>query len=160
MYLIFMYIPIFLLFFIIIVLKMRKKKANRIIEEQLIKIGSIEKGNKIYDYKLESNDCIYLIKIVYNFDCLEISVNNKNHWEYNSKVVSSKKGIKINDIYDLINTNYEFDKQYKKIYLVYPNAKTIIKAINESEHNVVIPTLNCYGVNIIKFDEINELKNL
>ncbi len=155
----FLSFPLIILIFVVFVFATRKNKAKKEIYNELIQLGEVKEGNKIYDYELISNDNYYLIKIIYNFDKLEISINNKNYWQVNDKIVSSKKGgAKLNDIYDLINETV--DEKYKKIYIIYPDAKAIIKALNESELVFVNPTTNCYGVNVLKYNDIKEIINL
>lgn len=134
----------------------RKKNSKLKILTTLQQHGNVIIANKeCYDYKLSKNNITYLIKVIYNYNKLEISVNNKNHWEVNDKVVSSKKGgTKLQGIYDLINVEYK-DESIRKIYLIYPTAKVLLKAVNESELTFIYPNTNCYGVNLIKFDEFN-----
>lgn len=159
---IYILIPIIIIAIIVFVTLTIKRKINakKEILEELNKLGKTKEiKGKVYDYEVDTKECIYLIKVIYNFQKLEISINNKNYWQLNDKIVTSKKGgAKLEGIYDLINTNFDYEKQYKKVYVIYPDTKAIIKALNESELIFVEPDTDCYGVNVIKYKEIKELK--
>lgn len=143
----------FAIFFII-----RKSKSKSIIYKSLNSYGPTKASKKCYDYLVDTKDCYYCVKVIYNFNKYEISLNNKNHWNLNDKVVSSKKsGAKLEGIYDLVNENLEFDKPHKKVYLVYPDSKILVKAVNESEIALIHPNMDCYGVNVVKFKELDEV---
>lgn len=141
---------------------LRQSNTKQKIYATLQELGeTVAEKKDCYDYKLTRNDTIYLIKIIYNYSKLEISVNNKNHWELNDKVVASKKsGTKLEGIYDLINKqDFSFELPMKKVYLIYPSSKVLLKAVNESELNFIQPNTDCYGVHLIKYDEINQAIN-
>ncbi len=138
----------------------RKNKAKLAILNELNLYGPTTKEkDKIYDYLVDTKDFVYCIKVIYNFNNLEISVNNKNYWQLNDKVISSKKsGTKLEGIYDLVNDEkLKFDKPHKKVYLVYPNSKILVRAVNESELAFIHPNTDCFGVNLIKFTELDDL---
>ncbi len=147
---------------VITFLTLRKVKAKNDILTSLQQYGEVVVAKKeCYDYMLTKNKTIFLVKVIYNFNKLEISVNNKNHWEINDKVVSSKKsGTKLQGIYDLINNkDFPFELPYKKVYLIYPSSKVLLKAVNESELTFIYPSTDCYGVNLIKYDELTQAIN-
>ncbi len=155
-------ITVILILFIIIglvvtFLKKKKTKATILNELQLHAPTIIHK-NKSYDYELNLGESICLVKVLYNYRNQEISVNNKNYWQLNDKVVSSKRsGTKLEGIYDLVNqTEFPYNKPIKKIYLIYPSARVLLKAVNESELIFITPNVDCYGVNLVKFDELNK----
>lgn len=145
-----------------ITLTIKKIKVKSIIYNELSIIGPTKViKNKPFDYEIETKECNYLIKVIFNFRKLEISVNSKNYWQLNDKVVSSKKGgTKLEGIYDLINADLKSSKPLKKIYLVYPDAKVLVKAINESELSFIYPNTDCYGAHLVKFDEIKEITKI
>lgn len=138
----------------------KKNKTKQKIMNELNVIGPTRTvKNNIYDYEVDTPKCVYLVKVVYNYRNLEISVNSKNYWQLNDKIVSSKKGgAKIEGIYDLINSKEDLiNRPYKKVYLIYPSAKVLVKALNESELTFIYPNTDCYGVHLVKFDEIKEM---
>lgn len=135
----------------------RDNNAKKAIYDCLSEFGEIENTvNSLYDFKLENADFIYLFKIVYNYDCREIALNSKNYWVRNGTVVSSKNsGVLIEGIYDLINKkDFEYDKNIKKIYVIYPSARTLLKTINESEVVFIKPELDCFGVKVTNFTDL------
>lgn len=159
---IYILIPIIIIAIIVFVTLTIKRKINakKEILEELNKLGKTKEiKGKVYDYEVDTKECIYLIKVIYNFQKLEISINNKNYWQLNDTVVASKKsGTKIEGIYDLINNDtFSFNKPHKKVYVVYPSSRVLVKAVNESELTFITPEMDCYGVNVVKFDEIKEI---
>lgn len=162
MYFFIFLISLVLIFFISLVFLSirRKNKAKKTILNELQLYGpTILSKDQIYDYLVDTKEFYYCIKVIYNFDSLEISVNNKNYWQLNDKVISSKKGgAKLEGIYDLVNDNsLSFSKPHKKVYLVYPDSKILVRAVNESELAFIHPNTDCFGVNLIKFDELDDL---
>lgn len=144
---------------LIIISFIRKRKAQNNIVSTLKQFGKVKAVRKTYDYIVDTNSFVFLIKVVYNFAEHEISINNKNYWQLNDTVVASKKsGTKIEGIYDLINNDtFSFNKPHKKVYVVYPSSRVLVKAVNESELTFITPEMDCYGVNVVKFDEIKEI---
>ena len=51
-------------------------------------------------------------------------------------------------------------KAYKKLYVIYPNARTLLKYINECEMIFINPNTDVYGTNIITYAELKEKTNL
>lgn len=155
---IFLIITFLLCIIIFVLVTKRKINAKKEIVNELSSYGNLTTGKKIYDYKIETNDLTYFIKVIYNFNNLEISINNKNYWILNDKEVSNKKGgTKLEGIYDLVNSTNLTNDNHKKVYLVYPSSKVLVKAVNESELAFINPKTDCYGVNIVKFEEISEI---
>lgn len=162
MYFIIIFLVISIVFTVVYIslISRRKSTAKKTIINELNLYGQTKENKKqIYDYLVDTEFCNYYVKVIYNFRNLEIALNSKNHWQLNDKVVSSKKsGTKIEGIYDLVNAkDLCADKPFKKIYLVYPSSKILVKAVNESELAFIHPNMDCYGVNIVKFNELDEI---
>lgn len=139
--------------FILISKIIRKIKAKEMIYNKLSLIGPTKiNKSKVYDYEVEYNKTKHLIKVIYNFNNYEITINSKNNWILNDKDVRSKKtGTKLTNIYDLVNDDNSIGN---KIYLVYPASRVLMLSVNESELAFIYPTMNCYGVNLVNFDEV------
>ena len=113
-----------------------------------------------YDYKFETPNYIYYIKIVPNFTNQEITVNNSVKWQlrksFNDESLRFVDGIEPLMRMDINSVG----KISKKLYIVYPNARSLLKYINECEMEFVHPDTDVYGTNIITFVNLNENRDL
>ena len=147
--------------FLIVYDKLRKKNAIKKVKEILERVcDSVEvvEKNKAFDFIATKGEQKYLLKMVYFFCQDEINVNAKNYWQANHGAVSSrKKGEKVPDVYDLVNfdlvaNGYSVDT--KKIYIIYPQATTLMKVINECEMVLIKPTTDCHGAKLTNFTNL------
>ncbi|MBE6137815.1 MAG: hypothetical protein E7176_05410 [Erysipelotrichaceae bacterium] len=112
-----------------------------------------------YDYIFSTPAYDYYIKIVPNMSNQEICVNNAVKWQlrksFNDQTLRFVEGID-----GLMKMEMDETKAYKKLFIVYPNARSLLKYINECEMVFVSPTTDVYGTNIIPYLAIKENPNL
>jgi hypothetical protein len=141
-----------------------KNKAYNKLYSKLIDISginNIKRGtSKAFDYEINYNDKIYLIKMIYHPRSYEININAKSYWQVNRGVVSSRKtGEQMNNVYDLIEfdlTENNYPKNTVKLYVIYPYSKALLKVINECEMVFIKPNTDIYGCKIVNFITLEE----
>ena len=116
--------------------------------------------NKAFDYEMQYNNKIYLIKLIYHPSRAEINVNSKNYWQINRGKVSSRKtGEQMKGVYDLINFNLtknNYPKNTVKLYVIYPDSISLLKVLNECEMQFITPKTDIYGTKINRFKDLEE----
>ena len=141
------------------------KKAHKDLYAKLCNIAGYENvktisKNKAFDYEMQYNNKIYLIKLIYHPSCAEINVNSKDYWQINRGVVSSRKdGEQMKGVYDLINYNLRennYPKNTVKLYVIYPDSTGLLKVINECEMKFISPSTDIYGTKINRFKDLEE----
>ncbi len=111
--------------------------------------------DKCYDYYLETLTSIYYIKIIYNYECYEISLNSRYLWQY-KKDVNDEKIRFIPDVIDFVNFNPTDEKKaVYKMCLIYPNSRSLLIYLNESELAFVRPEQQIYGIHFITYERLN-----
>ena len=152
---------VLIIVFFIIYDKMRKKHALKVINEVLKKCADEVKPvlkNKAFDFEAIKGENTYLIKVVFFFCQDEININAKNYWQVNHGAVSSrKKGEKMPDVYDLVNYDLKangYKEDTKKLYVIYPQATTLMKVINECEMVMIKPNIDCHGAKLTNFTNL------
>ena len=146
----------------------RKKECFNLLtsvcNEKNEKEFKIEYSNdSAYDYYIESEKHKYFIKLINNPTKDEICVNNAIKWQLRSGV--KEKEIRfVEGVESLMRMDIKKDeKQVHKLFIIYPNAKALLKVINECEMVFVNPNTDIYGANIITFNQLeqdHELINL
>ena len=118
----------------------------------------IKCDERTHDYYFETPTKRYYIKIVYNPGNHEICVNNALKWQLRRTFVDEKMYF-VEGIEPLMRMEFpQSNKESKKIYVIYPNAKSLLKYINECEMVFIHPTTDVYGTNIITFNEFDKLE--
>ena len=114
-----------------------------------------------YDYIFETIRFRYYIKVVPNFNNQEITVNNSVKWQlrksFNDESLRFVDGIEPLMRMELPQSD---DKINKKLYIVYPSARTLLKYINECEMEFVHADTDVYGTNIITFINLRENRDI
>lgn len=109
-----------------------------------------------HDFYFETPNMKYYIKVVYNPGNHEICVNNALKWQVRKSFGDDRmcfvEGIEPLMRMEVSNT----PKRSKKLYIIYPNAKSLLKYINECEMVFIHPTTDVYGTNIITFNDFNK----
>jgi len=130
-----------------------------IVENQQVKCELEKTFSPQYDYVLKTPNLDYYIKVVPNLSNQEICVNNSVKWQlrksFNDETMRFVEGIE-----GLMRMELDNSKAYKKLYIVYPNARTLLKYINECEMVFIHPNTDVYGTNIIPYVAIKENLNL
>ena len=124
-------------------------------------IGSFEKKFlPEYDYILRTKKNQYFIKVIPNFSNQEITVNNSVKWQlrkaFNDESLRYVENVEPLMRMDMPNNDGKLLN--KKVYIIYPNAKSLLKYINECEMEFVHPDTDVYGTNIITYVYLNENK--
>lgn len=111
-----------------------------------------------YDYILESKKYRYHIKLIPNLANQEICVNNSVKWQlrrsFNDESLRFVENVEQLMRLDLPHTSN--NKANKKLYIIYPNARSLLKYINECEMEFVHPHTDVYGTNIITYIALSE----
>ncbi len=119
----------------------------------------IKSNNKCYDYYLETLTNIYYIKVIYNFSNYEISINSEFSWQY-IKDANDTKIHFIEDIFDFVTFKASDPKKtVTKLCLIYPNSRSLLYYINESDIAFVRPEEALYGINFITYERLNSNHN-
>lgn len=114
---------------------------------------------KDYDYIFDTPAYRYYIKVVPNSSNQEICVNNSVKWQLRRSFNDETMRF-VENIEGLMRMDIEASKPYKKLYIIYPNARTLLKYINECEMVFIHPTTDVYGANIIPYVALEENPNL
>ena len=157
------WIPIVIVLIISIIIynimrkKIALKKIKETLEQCLCEVEEVKK-NKAFDFIAKKNGKTYLVKTVFFFCQDEINVNSKDYWQANHGAVSSrKKGEKVPNVYDLVNYDLKlngYDGNTIKLYVIYPQATTLMKVINECEMVMIKPNVDCHGAKLTNFTNL------
>ena len=155
-----------ILFFLVIYVVMRflryygsKKKVEtlfkNILEEHKTTNNIFKKAkNKPYDYYIETLTSIYYVKVIYNYNCYETSINSAYLWQYKVDINDDKIRFWPN-VVDFVNLNCHNDKkQVYKLCLIYPNTRSLLYYLNESELAFVRTEEAVYGINFITYERL------
>lgn len=166
---------ILIIFISILVKKINKKRYKNMfqnIETLLNKIvnqdpensnlNKIEYPNKKapklpYDYILDTKDYKYYVKVVPNFGGYEICVNNSVKWQIR-KTFNDESMNFVPEIEELMRMELPKDdaRVPRKLYIIYPNARSLLRYINECEMVFVHPNTDVYGTNIMTYNDLEE----
>jgi len=166
---------ILIIFISILVKKINKKRYKNMfqnIETLLNKIvnqdpensnlNKIEYPNKKapklpYDYILDTKDYKYYVKVVPNFGGYEICVNNSVKWQIR-KTFNDESMNFVPEIEELMRMELpkDDDRVPRKLYIIYPNARSLLRYINECEMVFVHPNTDVYGTNIMTYNDLEE----
>ena len=124
------------------------------------------KGENVpYDYVFYAEDKILFIKIIPNSGNAEICVNNSVKWQIRKSIDDRSLNFVPNVEkfmrYKITNDDckdVKITSEYKayKIFLIYPNARSLLRYINECEMEFVYPQTDVYGTRIITYKALNE----
>lgn len=114
---------------------------------------------KDYDFNfiLEDDKATIYVKLVPNFQNYEILVNSRTKWQIIKSVYDDKihlvEGIELPMTKQFNNA----DKLVKKLFIIYPQARTLMHALNECEYEFIYPHTSVYGCQIILFKDLEYL---
>lgn len=129
---------------------------NLVEEKKLVNYYLRKSDDPAYDIYFETKNNIYFIKIVYNFSNAEICINNAVKWETRTSPMDNKTKF-IEGIDSLMIKKFDsIKKKVNKLYIVYPNAHSILKYINECEMIFVDEKTDCYGANVITYQKLKD----
>lgn len=153
----------------IIVTKSKFHKMSNDVAEILTKITTANenceyekiyhtKNDKIaYDYTLDTPNFKYYFKVIPNFSAYEITVNNSIKWQirrsYTDESLNFANGVEEFMRFDPPAIN---NKENKKVYIIYPNSRSLLKYVNECEMEFITPDTDIYGTRVITYLTLSE----
>lgn len=137
-------VVVLILITILALLGLNKRKFIESIEQRLKVYGSLEKAkNPNHGYVLKTPSESHQIMLLYAPSATEVSFNSKRHWQV---FQGSKKGML---------PTYDFaELSGKKVLIVYPKPRKMVKYINENEVVFVSMSLDVFGMHVISIDQI------
>lgn len=116
----------------------------------------IRNNEKTYDYQFITPKCDYYIKVIPNFGNEEICINNPLKWQLRKSFNDDTMRF-VPDVEPLLRLDIPSSgKAIKKLYLIYPNTKSLLKYINECEMIFVQPTTDVGGSNVVTYINLKE----
>lgn len=158
---------IILLIVFLIVFKNYKISKRR---NDIIKLfGKIATHNGITDYKIEyvkkdTHDFyfetakhIYYIKVIFDHKEQEICINNSTKWQLRAFHDSMTPTQFVSGVEPLMRLDLENrEKKEHKLFIIYPNARALLKVINECEMVFVYPDTDVYGSTVVTYKKMVE----
>lgn len=112
--------------------------------------------SEAFDYIFQTPRYLYYIKVIANMGNQEICVNNAVKWQLR-KAFNDESIRFVEHVEGLMRMDIDSkNKEVKKLYIVYPNARSLLKYINECEMIFIHPDTDVYGTNIIPFVALAE----
>lgn len=140
------------------------KKNNEKISEHLLQVA--EKNNMIFsiaskgehDYIIEDeNKVVYIKKLIIPHNS-SVTINARNTWclRWGGKRMGRSYPNKryINELIPYLMADFASEKKIFKMVIIYPNTEVILKYLNESELATVNPMDNNYGMQVLRFSDI------
>ena len=93
-----------------------------------------------FQYKIIEKNRITYVCTIYNPKCSEILINSKIKWQ--------------------IKENPTDDKEVKKLFIIYPNARQLMIATNECEYAFVYPKTDVYGASVVTYNRLLYTKDI
>ena len=157
---------------LIIILKMvsvnRKKKMYLAVEELLNEYVKedplyvkLEKSSSLeYDYILTTKEVKCYIMIIPNFQMGEISINAPTKWIYR-KSYNDEYSHFVPRVDRLMRFEPPFEAglRIKRLYIIYPSSKSLLRYINECEMEFVRPETDINGTSVITYAYLKEHKD-
>ena len=140
-------------------------EAIRVLEPDTTSYEVIEhsKHNEAtaYDYILRTANYDYYIKVVPNFNNDEICVNNSVKWQTRKSYKDEhQRFVRDIDLLMRLDLKPVDGRKPKKLYIIYPDARSLLKFINECEMEFVHYHTDIYGARIITYNDLKEHINL
>lgn len=155
-----------LIFFVIKgILVKRKKKMFQAIEgllNEYVKADPLHaKLDRVnmpeYDYILTTRELKLYIMVIPNFTCGEICINSPTKWQfrrtYKDDIVRFVPRV---DKLMRFDPPYEAGLRSKRLYIIYPNSKSLLRYINECEMEFVRPETDLNGTSVVTYQELLE----
>lgn len=107
-----------------------------------------------YDYIFKTPLHNFYIQVVPNFGTYEICINNSIKWQIRKSFNDNSMNF-VPNVDKLMRLDID-DPKAKKLYIIYPNATSLLKYINECEMIFVRPETDVYGTNVIPYAGLKE----
>ena len=157
---------------LVFVLKMifvnRKKKMFLAVEDLLNEYvkqdplyAKLEKSSSMeYDYILTTKEIKAYIMVIPNFHMGEICINAPTKWIYrNAYDDESFRFVARVDRLMLFEPPYEAGLKVKRLYIIYPSSKSLLRYINECEMEFVRPETDINGTSVMTYQFLKEHKD-
>ncbi len=137
-----------------------EKALQSLINQTKVNEYKIEKINskEPYNYIFKTPKHNYYIQIVPNFGAYEICINNSVKWQIRKSFNDNSMNF-VPNVDKLMRLDLD-DPKAKKLYIIYPNATSLLKYINECEMVFVRPETDVYGANVISYAGLKEKPEL
>lgn len=141
-----------------------RKKHERLISNQIKSCFfneeiHLELSNKSpYQFKIETKDCIYLVKVIHFHSSYELIITNPNFWCINSNPKNWKRSsvpVLVEGVKAFQNISLTTNKKVIKAAIIYPDCYNILMYLNESDVELVTYKKQAYGVYFVLFNEID-----
>ena len=154
---------IFLIFFL---RKRRRNKMYTSIENALEKYVRSNADSKLeklylpeYDYILQTSKSKTYIMVVPNYSCGELFLSSSTKWSIKKTYEDSySKFVPRVDKLARFDPPYEGGLVIRRMYIVYPLAKSILRYINDCEMEFIHYDTDINGANIVTYLELKDEK--
>jgi len=146
-----------------LIMNYKYKKTLENIRMELLRLlpGSevdIFDRDSVYQFSVKNDKEKIIVKLIMAQDDYEFIITNINRWTVNSNPkqwTRKTQPIFIEGAEGFVNYS-EADNEIKKIVLIYPTSKRIIRYLNESDTVVVNTEDNVGGISFIKYNELEK----
>ena len=155
-----------LIFFVIKgILVKRKKKMFQAIEgllNEYVKADPLyAKLDRVnmpeYDYILTTRELKLYIMVIPNFTCGEICINAPTKWQFRRTYKDDiMRFVPRVDKLMRFDPPSEVGLRCKRLYIIYPNSKSLLRYINEFEMEFVRPETDLNGTSVVTYQELLE----
>lgn len=154
-------VGLIVLVFIVINKKLFAKSYIKIQEtivssENLNEIAVLDWGD-LFHFSYSKNGVKTIVKVIHSKEDYEFIITNSNKWTINTdpkQWTRKTTPVFIESAEDFIN--FKSDEQLRKIVVIYPDCRRIIRYLNESDTVIVNLHDNTNGVHFVKFSELKE----
>lgn len=116
----------------------------------------------LYHYSLESNKQIYLLYFCSIPANSMVTINSRQTWSLTwggnikDKGRAYRKQRYLHELVRFLSQDFDFDKEYTKIIILYPDTENIVRYLNESDLDVVTAKDTPYGYKVTTFPRFIE----
>lgn len=112
-----------------------------------------------FQYRLIEKNRITYICIVYNPKCSEILINSRNKWQIKENPTDESL-VFLDEIVEPMMSEIKDEKEVRKLFIIYPNARQLMIAINECEYAFVYPKTDVYGASVVTYNRLLYTKDI
>lgn len=112
-----------------------------------------------FQYKIIEKNWITYVCTIYNPKCSEILINSKIKWQIKENPTDDSL-VFIDNIVKPMMSEIKDDKEVKKLFIIYPNARQLMIATNECEYAFVYPKTDVYGASVVTYNRLLYTKDI
>lgn len=112
-----------------------------------------------FQYKIIEKNRITYVCTIYNPKCSEILINSKIKWQIKENPTDDSL-VFIDNIVKPMTSEIKDDKEVKKLFIIYPNARQLMIATNECEYAFVYPKTDVYGASVVTYNRLLYTKDI